>query len=113
MTDEEEPDVDESKIRDAVWIRDADDLVEFAVRETLDCLILQPEHAAAKKLAIEFARAIDRADSSTYSMRHLAPLLLDCLESLGATPRAKAALREGKPPSVTGGLTALRAARRA
>jgi len=106
-------DVDESKISDAVWIRDADDLVEFAVRETLDCLTLLPEHAAAKKLAIEFARAIDRADSSTYSMRHLAPLLLDCLESLGATPRAKAALREGKPPSVTGGLTALRAARRA
>src|SRR6516225_6729060 len=109
MTDEEEPDVDESKIRDAVWIRDADDLVEFAVRETLDCLILQPEHAAAKKLAIEFARAIDRADSSTYSMRHLAPLLLDCLESL----RARAAMKEGKAVHGTGGLTALRAARRA
>jgi len=113
MTDEEEPDVDESKIRDAIWIRDADDLVEFAVRETLDCLTLLPEHAAAKKLAIEFARAIDRADSSTYSMRHLAPLLLDCLESLGATPRARAAFKEGKAVHGTGGLTALRAARRA
>ena len=46
-------------------------------------------------------------------MRHLAPLLLDCLESLGATPRARAAFKEGKAVHGTGGLTALRAARRA
>ena len=51
--------------------------------------------------------------SPPWAMRWLGPLLLDSLEALGATPRAKAAQTKGTktPEAKPGGLAKLRAAK--
>lgn len=83
----------------------ADAFLEYAVRDTLDALELAAEDEAAKQLAIRYARTIDQAtheliDSKDGRVRpdtvlwHLGPELLRCLESLGATPAARAAIRK-------------------
>lgn len=79
-------------------LRDASELLWPAVSETLATLDLQPEHAAAKKLAQRYAQIIDEAADQRWAARWLMPLLLDALDALGATPAAKARLRGGKTP---------------
>ncbi len=93
-------------------LRDADELLTPAVAETIAALSLGPEDAAAVKLAGRYAAAIDGAKDSAWAMRWIGPLLLDALESLGATPAARARLKEGKPggSKKPGGLAALRQA---
>ena len=89
-------------------IQAADAFLEYAVRDTLDALELAAEDEAAKQLAIRYARMIDQSGGSDTDGRvrpdtvlwHLGPELLRCLESLGATPAARAAI---SPPGQTGG----------
>ena len=97
---------------------DADELIVPAVIATLDALDLKPEDAAAAKLARYYALQIDQATVSgepkisAWAARNIAPLLLQTLESLGATPAARAAMKTSKPADAKpAGLTALRAAR--
>jgi hypothetical protein len=94
-------------------LRDASELLWPAVAETLAALDLPSEHAAAKKLAQRYAQVIDQATDQAWAMRWIAPLLLDALTELGATPQAKAALEKGVKPADAkpGGLAKLRAAR--
>ena len=109
-------------------LRDASELIYPAVQETLAELGLLGDSSAATKLAQQYAKVIDsqsghcrgcdndecrRSQGAPWAMRWLGPLLLDSLEALGATPRAKAAQMKGvKVPEVKpGGLAALRAAK--
>jgi hypothetical protein len=92
-------------------LQDADQLLLPAVREAIAALKLTEEDAGTVKLAEQYARAIDGAgrhcggcddadckrESNTWAMRWLAPLLLDALTALGATPTARAKLKGGKP----------------
>jgi hypothetical protein len=99
-------------------LRDADDLMLTAVCATIDALDLTPADAAAVRLARDYAAQIDasrdEAKLFAWSMRNTAPLLLDVLQALGATPAARAALTKGvKAPDAPGQLAKLRAARRA
>ena len=94
-------------------VRDASELLWPAVAETLTQLDLGAEHAAAKKLAQRYAQVIDQAADAEWAMRWLAPLLLDALSELGATPAAVARLTKGAKPADAkpGGLAKLRAAK--
>ncbi len=77
--------------------RDPDTLLLPAVETAVEALGLDGTDAAAAALAREYARTIDQARDSAYAYRWLGPLLLDCLESLGATPMARAKLKPGTP----------------
>ena len=100
---------------------DADELITPAVAATISALGLQPEDGAAAKLARLYALRIDQATVSgdpkiaAWAARWIAPLLLDALESLGATPAARKRLtgKGGAPPSGENQLAKLRAARAA
>ena len=109
-------------------VRDTSELLYPAVQETLAELGLLGDSSAATKLAQQYAKVIDsqsghchgcdsdscrRSQGSTWAMRWLGPLLLDALEALGATPRAKAAQTKGAKPAndKPGGLAKLRAAK--
>lgn len=97
-------------------LRDASELLWPAVQETLASLDLQPEDAAAAKLARRYARVIDQTPDTKQPsiMRWLGPELQRILESLGATPAARAALTKGRKPepeTKPGGLAAIRAAK--
>lgn len=70
-------------------VRDADELLSPAIAETLAALDLKPEDAAAAKLAERYAAIIDAARDPAWACRWLAPLLLDCLTQLGATPMSR------------------------
>lgn len=70
-------------------LRDADELMRPAVDETIRALGLEDIDAAAIKLAQKYADAIDSARDQAWAMRWIGPLLLQCLESLGATPVAR------------------------
>lgn len=95
-------------------LRDADTLLAPAVAETIAALDLAPEDTAAVRLTLQHAATIDACDNPEWAMRWLAPLLLDALEALGATPAARARLKGGKPKDAAPNrLHALRAARRA
>jgi hypothetical protein len=97
-----------------VALRDASELLWPAVAETLTQLDLGSEDAAAKKLAQRYAQVIDQADDQAWAMRWIGPLLLDALETLGATPAARARLTKGgQPPDARPNrLTQLRSASR-
>lgn len=94
-------------------LRDASELLWPAVAETLATLELSSEHAAAAKLAKRYAQVIDDTPDQKWAMRWLAPLLLDCLTELGATPAAKGRLKGGKDaaPAARSQLDKLREAR--
>ena len=109
-------------------VRDASQLVYPAVQQAIAELGLLGTDAAAVKLAQQYARVIDshpghcrgcddddcgRAQTGAWTMRWLAPLLLDCLRELGATPAARAALAKGTKPAEEKptGLAKLRAAK--
>ena len=95
-------------------IQDASELIYPAVQEAIAELGLLGTDAAAVKLAQQYARVIDsqeghcygcadaecrRSQGSAWAMRWLAPLLLDTLAALGATPAARAALTKGVKPA--------------
>jgi hypothetical protein len=94
-------------------LQDTDELLLPAVVLTLNELNLGPEHAAAARLARRYADVIDTHRDQAWAMRWIGPLLLDCLESLGATPVARGKVKEGRTQSGPSRLTALREARRA
>lgn len=88
-----------------------------AVAATLDAIEPDGKDTAARKLAVKYAQVIDEAAEDpkllAWAMRNVGPLLLDCLESLGATPRARKTAG-GKPADAKpSGLAALRAAHKA
>lgn len=89
--------------------------MRHAVEETIAALELRTEDEAAIRLARDYADQIDgsRDDPKlrAWSMRWIAPQLLDVLDALGATPAARARLKKGEPLATTGRLSALRAAR--
>src|SRR5258708_32494072 len=74
-----------------------------------------PADSAAVKLAQRYAAAIDDADNRAEALERLGPRLLAVLEALGATPAARAKLKEGRAAGSgkPGGLQALREAHRA
>lgn len=83
-------------------LRDADDLLGPAVEETLAALDLAGRDGAAAQLARQYARVIDQARDPAWAMRWIGPLLADALDSLGATPAAKARMGKGKPERPSG-----------
>src|SRR5258708_39900028 len=96
-------------------LRAAGELLSPAVAETVTGLTLAAADAAAVKLAQRYAAAIDGADNRAEALERLGPRLLAVLESLGATPAARAKLKEGRAAGSgkPGGLQALREAHRA
>jgi hypothetical protein len=99
-------------------LRDASELLYPAVCETIASLGLGSEDAAAVKLAKQYARTIDEQPPGKLyagTIRWLGPELHRILESLGATPAARAAIRRGegkdKPPAQVSKLDQLRQAR--
>jgi len=84
-----------------------------AVETTIAALPLTEADTAAVQLARHYANAIDQNPDPGWAMRWLAPLLLDCLTELGATPAARARITKGDktPDTRPSGLAKLRAAR--
>src|SRR5258708_9544728 len=82
-------------------LRDGGGLVRPAVTATVTGLTLAAADSAAVKLAQRYAAAIDDADSRAEALERLGPRLLAALESLGATPAARAKLKGGKEPGAT------------
>lgn len=96
-------------------LRPADHLLAPAVAATLRELDLTELDSATAKLAGQYARAIDDADPEDrpVALRDLGPKLLACLVELGATPRARAAVKDGSAADAgTSSLARLREARR-
>lgn len=88
-------------------LRDASELLYPAVCATLASLRIDTADggpdAAAAKLAQQYARTIDRATPGkdyAWALRWIGPELHRILESLGATPAARAAIT-GKKGGVT------------
>jgi len=73
--------------------------VREATLETLQELDLNPEDMAASALALTLAGQID-VEESGRTIAELAAKLLAVLESLGASPMARASLRKGGAPIV-------------
>lgn len=103
----------------AAYLRDASELLYPSVYATIASLDIDRDgkDGAAAKLALAYARLIDEASDAKQAsvLRWLGPELLKVLESLGATPAARAAI---KKPAKTAdarpnGLAKLRAAREA
>ncbi len=93
----------------------ADKLLRPAVDETVRALALEDIDAAAVRLAESYADTIDAAigneKTHAWSIRWIGPELLKCLESLGATPAARNAVKEEKPIVSESPLAKLRAVR--
>lgn len=96
-------------------LQSADALLITAVETTIAALTLSDEDEAAVRLARHYANTIDQNPDPAWAMRWIAPLLLDCLEQLGATPAARARIKVGGKPrdAPVSQLAKLRAARRA
>lgn len=92
-------------------LRPVDDLIRPAVNATIAALTLGDQDKAAVRLAERYADAIDNTEDRAEVMEKLGPKLLAVLESLGATPAARARLRGGGGPHGESRLSALRAAR--
>ena len=97
-------------------LREVSELLYPAVCETIAALDLDSKDAAAVKLAKQYARTIDeQPPGKAYAgtIRSLGPELHKILESLGATPAARAAIKKPAKPADAkpNGLAALRAAR--
>ena len=89
-------------------LRDAETLMCSAVEVTLDSLDLGPGDAAAIMLARRYAALIDDGDLAVTD--RVGPKLFAVLESLGATPAARAKMTGGAKPDGRSRLTALREA---
>jgi len=95
--------------------RDAESLLVTHVDRTVAALDLEDCDRAAAALAREYAAAIDSSENLGYSMRWIAPLLLDALDALGATPASRARMKVAKkaPPGPPNRLQQLRDTRAA
>jgi hypothetical protein len=97
-----------------VAVRDARELLGPAVEQALSALrdTLTEADSGVAQMARQYAAVIDssnghclscddadcnRAAGSSWAMRWIAPLLLDALTEMGATPAARARLKGGKP----------------
>jgi hypothetical protein len=96
-----------------VTLRDTAEFLSAAVEATIDGLTLTEADTAAVQLARYYANAIDQNPDPGWALRWLAPLLLDTLTELGATPAARARLTKGgqTPDRAPSGLAKLRSAR--
>ena len=97
-------------------LRDASELLWPAVEQAITALsdTLTDADSGAAQLARQYARTIDEHEDRAWAMRWVAPLLLDALEQLGATPAARARLKGGKTADApVSQIAKLRAARRA
>lgn len=94
-------------------LRDADELLLPEVKRTIAALETTQRDVAAERLAERYAALIDSHKDPAWALRWIGPLLLDSLESLGATPAARGKLREGTASGGGTSLARLRAARRA
>jgi len=74
-----------------------DEQLAPSVAETLGALPLEASDQAAAALALQLARVIDRAANQPFALRHLGPLLLTNLESMGATPASRPAPKPAPP----------------
>jgi hypothetical protein len=93
-------------------LRDANELLQSAVTDTIAALDLTDKDAGAVRLAHEYAQTIDRSCSNPEILDKLGPKLLAVLEQLGATPAARAKMKAVKPPDAKPNqLAKLRAAR--
>lgn len=96
-------------------LRPAEDTMAGAVAGALDSLTLQGEDEAAARLARHYAETIDAAeefDQRQLALAKLGPALLSVLESLGATPAARARVAKGVPTRAQTRLDLIREARR-
>lgn len=100
-------------------LREVDQLLYPAAAETVAVLDLDPngKDALAVKAVLRIARIIDETSDAKQAnvYRWLMPELLKLLESLGATPAARAAMKKPAKPADAkpNGLAKLRAAREA
>lgn len=98
-------------------LRDASELLYPAVYATVTSLDIDRDgkDGAMAKLALRLARVIDQTpdgDKQVSALWHLGAELRACLESLGGSPAARAAIKTGKPADAKpSGLQALREAR--
>lgn len=76
-------------------LRDASDLLQHEVAATVAALELTDADRGAVRLAIEYAQTIDLSCSDPAMLEVLGPKLLAVLESLGATPAARARMTKG------------------
>jgi hypothetical protein len=79
-------------------LTDAANLLRTAVDNTIEALDLGEQDAAAVRLARHYANLIDAQEDpklTAWALRWIGPLLLDVLESLGATPAARDRLKNG------------------
>lgn len=81
-----------------------------AVAETLAAIPKHDADAAVRRLATEYALAIDEAE---YDVARVGAALLSCLNALGATPaaRSRGGRASDKPASTRNPLDELRARR--
>lgn len=101
---------------------DAGDLVGPAVEQAISGLELASRDNAAAQLARRYAACIDGSIGNTakagapgseeWALRWIGPLLLDALESLGATPAARTRIKEVRTPGGVSKLALLRDASR-
>lgn len=99
----------------ASQLRGADRLLVPQVQAAISALTLTPADVAACELAVQYARQVDETpeDYRAVTLRDLGPKLLTCLTELGATPKARAAIKDGSGEDGEGTpLAKLRAARR-
>lgn len=93
-------------------LHDAGRGLTAAAADTITALELAPEDAAAVRLTQKYAAEIDNAEDSAAALERLGPKLLAVLDALGATPQARARLKNGQPPDAKPSrLTHLRATR--
>lgn len=87
-----------------------DSMLGPAVAETVRELAVQPEDAAAVRLAERLAAAIDTADPETAAvvLEKLSARLLAVLVELGATPRSRVGMGKTAPSSGPSPLALLR-----
>jgi hypothetical protein len=76
-------------------LRSIDGLIGPAIRESVNELELGTEYLAAVRLARTYADLID-ANKDAETLKELGPKLLAVLDSLGATPKGRAALSKGR-----------------
>lgn len=92
-------------------LQPADVTLVQAVGATRASLVLAEEDAAVVRLAEHYAQAIDGAEDQEDALVKLGPKLLDVLESLGASPKARAAVLKGVGRGGPSRLDVLRAQR--